>query len=186
MPPPDPPAAPDRLETDRLVLKRPSMAHGDDYARMNADPDVMATLGGVRSPELSRAALACLIDHWDRHRYGWYTAFDRRSGRFVGRGGLRCVMVEGLAEVEIGYGLLPPYWGLGLATELAHASAQLAFKTLGLPELVCVSLPTNLASRRVMAKVGFTFDRPITHADLPHVFYRLSADDWHRNRGEPS
>ncbi|RUL83895.1 GNAT family N-acetyltransferase [Tautonia sociabilis] len=176
------------LLTDRLRLDRPSMADLPDYVRMNADPRVMATLNGVKTAEETRAILARLIDHWDQFGFGWYTARDRSSGRFAGRGGLRRVAIAGRDEVEIGYGLLPDVWGLGLATELARSCARLGFEVLGLAELVSFTLPTNLASRRVLEKAGFTFDRDTEYAGLPHVLYRLTADDWRRavsgsNRG---
>ena len=36
----------------------------------------------------------------------------------------------------------------------------------------------NAASRGVMEKVGFRYDRELDHAGLPHVIYRLSRSDW--------
>jgi hypothetical protein len=40
-------------------------------------------------------------------------------------------------------------------------------------EMSSPSLPTNCASRRVMEKVGLSFERDIVHANLPNVLYRL-------------
>ena len=53
---------------------------------------------------------------------------------------------------------------------------QVAFDDLGLGEIVAFTLPTNVASRRVMDKSGFTFERKIEHAGLPHVLYRRARD----------
>jgi ribosomal-protein-alanine N-acetyltransferase len=172
----DPRIAP--IETARLRLDRPSWADLPSYVRMNADPVVMATLKGVRSAGESEAIFARLIEHWDSFGFGWYTVRDRPSGRFVGRGGLRHVVIAGLDEVEIGYGFLPQCWGRGLATELASRCARVGFEALGLRSLVCFTLPTNLASRRVMEKVGFRFECETEYAELPHVLYRLTAEDW--------
>ncbi|MEW4566884.1 GNAT family N-acetyltransferase [Tautonia sp. JC769] len=164
--------------TPRLRLDRPSWADLNDYARMNADPVVMATLKGIRSREETEDIFGRLMDHWARFGFGWYTVRDRGSGRFVGRGGLRHVVIAGLDEVEIGYAFLHPCWGRGLATELARRCVRLGFETLGLPSLVCFTQPTNLASRRVMEKAGFAFECDTEYADLPHVLYRLTADRW--------
>ncbi|QDV39015.1 GNAT family N-acetyltransferase [Tautonia plasticadhaerens] len=177
----DPAIAP--LLTDRLRLDRPSWSVLPDYVRMNADPRVMASLRGVRTAEETAAILARLIEHWDRFGFGWYTARDRRSARFAGRGGLRRVMIADREEVELGYGLLPEYWGRGLATELAGRCARLGFEVLGLRELVCITLPSNLASRRVMEKVGFAFDREAEQDGRTHALYRLKTDDWRRSSG---
>ena len=43
---------------------------------------------------------------------------------------------------------------------------------LSLPTIVAFTLPTNIASRRVMEKCGLVYERPIIHADLPHVLFR--------------
>ncbi|WP_169978003.1 GNAT family N-acetyltransferase [Tautonia rosea] len=172
----DPAIAP--IVTARLRLGRPSWADLDDYVRMNADPVVMATLKGVRSREETEAIFGRLMDHWNHFGFGWYTIRDRSSGRFIGRGGLRHVVIAGLDEVEIGYAFLPSYWGRGLATELARRCVEVGFETLTLPSLVCFTQPTNLASRRVMEKAGFTFECDTEYADLPHVLYRLTAECW--------
>ena len=79
-----------------------------------------------------------------------------------------------LNEVEAGWAIVPKRWGEGLATELARASVSTAFEQLGLGEVVAFTLPDNAASRRVMEKVGLTYERDIEHAGLPHVLYRHS------------
>lgn len=94
----------------------------------------------------------------------------------VGRGGLQCTYVATLNEVEAGCAIAPERWGQGLATELAEASIEAAFGPLGLGEIIAFSLPDNLASRRVMEKTGFVFERDIIHGGLPHVLYRRRAD----------
>jgi ribosomal-protein-alanine N-acetyltransferase len=92
----------------------------------------------------------------------------------VGRGGLLLTLVGGSYEVEVGWAIVPERWGQGLATELALAAVEVAFGDLGLQELVAFALPTNLASRRVMEKAGFAFEREIEYAGLPHVLYRMT------------
>jgi RimJ/RimL family protein N-acetyltransferase len=88
------------------------------------------------------------------------------------------VTIGGRDEVEVGYGLVAEFWGQGLATEIAAASVQTGFEVLGLPDLVCFTLTTNMRSQRVMEKVGFRYERDGEHAGLPHVFYRLRRQDW--------
>ncbi len=174
------------LRTARLHLRRPRPADLPDYVRMHQNTAVMATLGGVRDPDETRAFFAHTLAHWSRHGFGWWTVHDIETGRFAGRGGLRRVQVASRHEVEVGYGFVPEFWGGGLATELAAASVAVAFETLQLQDLVCFTLPSNHASRRVMAKVGFRFEHQGTYAGLPHVFCRLTAAEWRasRPRGE--
>jgi RimJ/RimL family protein N-acetyltransferase len=94
-----------------------------------------------------------------------------RDGDAVGRAGLWWTLVEGRAELELGWVVHPDRWGEGIATEFAAEVVRLAGDELGVRRLVAFTLPHNTASRRVMEKIGLTFERDITHAGLPHVLY---------------
>jgi ribosomal-protein-alanine N-acetyltransferase len=142
-----------------------------------SDPQTMATLGGLRSPEQVSDWLQKQLDHWNEHAFGWWLIRDRQSGGFLGRGGLKRVHIADNDEVEIGYGLLPEYWGRGLAAEMSRECVRLAFEVLALESIVCFTMPTNTRSRRVMEKVGFVYERDTIWFDLPHVLYRLTAAD---------
>jgi len=168
----------ERRQTARLLLTRLRAEDFDDLHAMHTDPRVMATLGGVRSRAATQRVLDGLMADWATDAFGYWLARDRASGRFAGRGGLRRVVLEGRPEVEVGYAFLPEYWGRGLATELARESIRVGFAELGLPELVCFTLPTNHASQRVMERAGFRHVGDTVWADLPHVLYRLSAHEW--------
>lgn len=171
----------DAIDTARLAGERLRPDHLDDLYRLHRDPRVMATLSAAGRPlpdEETRQGLRRGLDHWERHGYGIWLWRAKDDGRFIGRGALRHVEVGGGPEVEAGYALLADEWGKGLATEIARALVAVAFARLGLPDLVCFTLTTNYASRRVMEKAGFHYERDIVHAGLPHVFYRLTADQW--------
>jgi ribosomal-protein-alanine N-acetyltransferase len=79
--------------------------------------------------------------------------------------------------VEAAWAIVPERWGEGLATELATAAVEVAFGELALPWIVALARPDNLASRRVMEKTGFTYQRDIDYAGLPHVLYERRPDD---------
>ena len=168
----------DTLRTARLHLHCPREADSDDLARLFADPDVGATLGGVRSQAETRGMLDRYTDHWRQHGFGLWIMRDPETGAFIGRGGLCCCVIEDRDEVEVSYALLPAYWGRGLATELACASVRVGFDVLGRPDLICFTLPTNRASQRVMQKAGFVYERDGMHFAMPHQFYRLTAERW--------
>ena len=164
----------DELHTARLRLHRMRADDEDDLNRMHSDEKVMATLGGVRSAQQTANFLIGAMAHWLHYGFGLWMVYDVRSGRFAGRGGLHHIMVEGQDEIEVAYAFMSDFWHQGLATELAAESVRIAFDVLELSNLVCFTLPTNRGSRRVMEKVGFVYERDITHANLPHVLYRLT------------
>ena len=161
------------METERLVGERLREEHFAYQRALDSDPDVMATLGGVRSENESLELLRSGLDHWDRHGFGPWVFHARETGETVGGAALRRAHVGGRDEVELGYRVAAAWWGRGIATEMASALVGVARDRLGLAELVAFTLPDNLASRRVMEKVGFTYERDIEWARLPHVLYRL-------------
>ena len=166
------------IRTPRLLLQRPTLDDLADLVRMNSDPRVMATLGGVRTPELTRGYFDRQVVHWEEHGFGWWMMRHPESGEFIGRGGIRWVSIDGRDRVEVGYGLMSEFWGRGLATELARESLRIGYTVLHLPEIVSFTLPTNLASRRVMEKIGLHYDKDTVYADLPHVLYRQTVEQW--------
>ena len=161
------------FETRRLHAARTSADDFDDLLRMHADPAVMATLGGkVWNREETQGFVERLMDHWDRHGYGVWTLRDKETGAFVGRAGLRRLQIDGSEEIELLYACMPEYWARGLTTEAAAGIVGVAFDRLLMSNLVAFTLPANTASRRVMEKTGFGYERDFIHAGLPHVLYR--------------
>lgn len=168
----------ERLETPRLLCERLRMEHVSEVARLLSDARVAETLWpGSQLPTMPQVIESTLEKehHWERYGFGLWLLRDRTTGEMVGRGGLQWTYVSALNEVEVGWAIVPERWGEGLATELARASIQTAFGPLGLSEIIAFSLPDNVASRRVMEKSGFVFERDIVYAGLPHVLYRRRA-----------
>lgn len=161
--------------TRRLIATRLAAEDVDLLCAMHRDPAVMATLGGVRTDERTRAYVAENLAHWTEHGFGLWMFRERASGAFVGRGGLRHVVLEGESEVEVAYALVRDAWGKGFATEIATASLDVGFRQLALRDVVAFTLPDNHASRRVMEKVGLRYERDIVHHGLKHVLYRIRA-----------
>jgi RimJ/RimL family protein N-acetyltransferase len=166
----------ERLRTPRLIAERLAPEHGPLLARLALDPRVYPTLWPFPNPPTEADVddgLRRQLDLWERHGFGLWLLRDRATGEFVGRGGLEYTDAPGRLSVELAWAIVPERWGQGLATELARAAARTGFEELDVIELVALTLPHNAASRRVMEKVGFTYDRAIVHAGLPHVLYRL-------------
>jgi ribosomal-protein-alanine N-acetyltransferase len=168
----------ERVETPRLVCERLRMEHVPEVARLLRDPRVAQTLwpsAEVPTEQLVIDSTADKERHWSRYGFGLWLVRDRATGEMVGRGGLQWTYVASLNRVEAGWAIVPERWGQGLATEMALAAIDVAFGPLELDEIVAFALPENVASRRVMDKTGFAFDREIVHGGLVHVLYRRQA-----------
>ncbi len=170
----------ERVETSRLVLERLRPGHAHELPALLRDPRVARTLSAGGSPPSDpeiRRALVNKNAHWERLGFGLWLVRDRESEEMLGQGGLQSSFIAGAHEVEVAWAIVPERWGQGLATELANAAISAAFGELALPEIVAFTLVDNYASRRVMEKSGFEFEREIVHVGLPHLLYRLRAPE---------
>jgi ribosomal-protein-alanine N-acetyltransferase len=169
------PRAPESFETARLRAERSHCRHLALYVPFEQDERIAAWLGRASSPQETEARLARELSHWDEHGFGRWAFFDKATGAFVGRGGLRRVEIEGEAVVELGYAIVAERWGEGLATELGSAAIAIGFRDLDLDEIVAFTLPNNVASRRVMEKLGFVYERTFLRKGNDHMLYRIRS-----------
>jgi RimJ/RimL family protein N-acetyltransferase len=100
-----------------------------------------------------------LLDHpiadYRKHGFGRGACILKSTGEHIGFAGLK--HLDELGEVDVAYRLLPAYWGQGLATEAALASVHYGFTTLGLPRIMGLVMPANIASARVLEKTGLRY-----------------------------
>ncbi len=168
----------ERIETPHLIGRPPVESDFALLHAMHSDANIMATLGGLKDEAFTRRVLVSFIDHWRQHGFGVWMFEDKAGRGFVGRGGLQRVRVEGQSEVEILYALTPKFWGRGLGTQIARASAAVAFEHLALDDVAAFTMDTNRASAAIMRRIGMTYERDFVRADLPHVFYRMKKEEW--------
>ena len=174
-----------QLNTARLIGTPAGPSDFADIRRLHCDSRVMATLsvdGKIFTEEESRAFLERAADHWKSHGFGLWVFREQRSGDFVGYGGIKHTTVEDRDVIELSYAITSNYWSKGFASEISLAALKLGFETMHLDRIVAFTLPHNKASRGVMEHCGFTYNRDIVHAGLPHVLYILEARDFSREK----
>jgi RimJ/RimL family protein N-acetyltransferase len=190
------------LETERLVLRRFSAADVNNLFALDSDPEVMRYLtGGTPTPRdvIERDILPRFFRSYEPHDgFGYWAAEEKATGAFLGWFGFHPPDGSGPDNVELGYRLRRVAWGKGYATEGSRALIRRGFTEQGVRRVFATTYEDNLASRRVMEKVGMTLVRTfrITPADLgahgtvhvtatdvwdgDDVEYALERDDWAR------
>lgn len=155
---------PERIDTERLLLRRFVEADRADMIRFYGDPAVMGGRKyGPRDPEAASAAFDILLRHWQDHGFGLYAVIEKASRGFAGECGLR--YTDDGAEVEISYGLFPPFRGRGYATEGAEIARDIAVRALDLPLITARSRGDNAVSHRILEKLGMTL---VERWEVPH------------------
>jgi RimJ/RimL family protein N-acetyltransferase len=110
--------------------------------------------------------------HWLAHGFGPWLVCE--GADTVACGGLGLRLLDGRPELELAWAVLPDAWGRGIATAIGREALALA-RARGAREVVALTRVDNLASRRVMDKLGMSPDRELRHAGLPHVLYRVES-----------
>jgi ribosomal-protein-alanine N-acetyltransferase len=104
----------------------------------------------------------------------WWAIIEQSSGNLVGLCSLIEKEVEGQTETELGYFLLPVYWGRGYATQAARRVVEHAFADLHLESLVAIIHPENAASIGVARRLGMELEREVLRSDgVARQVYRL-------------
>jgi RimJ/RimL family protein N-acetyltransferase len=179
------------ITTERLTLRPWKSGDLLPFAEMNADPKVREFFPGLLTEEQSSASVRMLEAAYARDAFTMFAAELRSSREFAGFIGMLKMdfAIPGVAQpaVEIGWRLRREVWGQGLATEGAREVVRYAFEKVKLKEIVAITAPANIRSRRVMEKIGMEyrkdldFDHPKIAEGHPlrrHVVYVLTDEKW--------
>ena len=108
---------------------------------------------------------------------GLLALIEKETGRFVGQSGLIVQTVNDKEELEVGYHLLPEYWGKGYATEAAQFFKDLAFKISDVPSIISNIEISNYPSQAVATRNGLKNTGQFTWHDLEIFIYRIEREN---------
>lgn len=151
------------METERLRLRRLEPGDLELLVELDADPEVVRYLsGGAPTPRalIEQEILPRFRRESEAHPgFGYWAAFGKSTGDFVGWFSYRPVESTATPEAEIGYRLRRSAWGRGYATEGAGALLRQGFAELEIERVIATTYEENLASRRVLEKLGLRLVR---------------------------
>jgi RimJ/RimL family protein N-acetyltransferase len=168
------------IETERLLLARPTLADFEDSNAMLSDADVMALIGGKPvSREDAWNKLLRNIGHWTAFGYGIFTVREKDGGRFVGEVGI-AHFARGFGEAfdpfpEGAWILAGQGHGKGYATEAVQAAHAWMAEVHGTERTVCLIHPDNQPSRRVAEKLGYRRFGEVRYRDAPGILFERKA-----------
>ncbi|MBU7579419.1 MAG: GNAT family N-acetyltransferase [Porphyrobacter sp.] len=179
-------AEPGALVTPRLIL-RPPVAEDLPWllAEVNT-PAVMRHIAGVRTADEVAQSLADDIVAFRDGGHRRWTVWLRDSEIRVGRVGLFHLRAPAAppalqGQREIGWTFAQGHWGQGYATEAAEAALGFAFRTWGLPRIYAQTSESNVASTRMMQRLGFTFRPELGYVDPDYPPHDNPTTVWSLN-----
>lgn len=130
-----------------------------------SDKQISANMRTMPHPYPEGHAEKWIAGHAERLKYdeelNWAIVIESTDELI---GAIRLSLDNAPSDAHLGYWIGTPYWGHGYATKATEAVIDYGFHELGLHRISAIRLERNVASGRVMDKLGMTYHRTIEHA----------------------
>lgn len=144
------------IETNRLYLRELSVADAENFYLLNADEDVVKYTGDKAFESINEAkSFLENYNPYQEYGYGRWAVIAKSNEEFLGWCGLK--YSPEIDEVDIGFRFFKKHWNKGFASESAKACIEYGFEKLNLKTIVGRAMEANVASIKVLEKLGMTF-----------------------------
>ena len=163
------------IETDRLLLRRFTAADLENVFRGLSHPDVIRYYGvSFRTMEEAKEQMEWFAGHEENGTGIWWAVCDKANGEFVGAGGLNDLLREH-AKAEVGFWLLPEYWGRGYMMEAFPRILEYGFDALDLHRIEGFVVSDNGNCKRALDRIGFEYEGTMRDSEFKDGQY-ISVD----------
>lgn len=175
-----------KIETKNLILRHLNTSDLNGMFALDSNPLVHKYLGNTpnTSIEQSKKDIAFNIQqHQERGIARWAT-IEKSSGDFIGWSGLRLnsdiTFNNKTNFYDIGFRFIPKYWGKGYATESSVAALDYFYNTLKKDLLFGIAETDNIASNKVLQKIGLKFINDFKIDNVSAKWYQLNKEDYEK------
>lgn len=173
-------AGPPIIETQRLILREFDEDDLPTFLVLLNDPEINRWTGDTGEPittleQAKEELYARPIADYRKYGYGRWACVEKATNQVIGFSGLK--YLDDLKIVDLGYRLLPSHWGNGYATESGKAVVDYGFQHLKMDRIFALVFLVNVASVRVLEKIGFQYDQTIDYDSLQVARYIIEAKE---------
>ncbi|MBD1421463.1 GNAT family N-acetyltransferase [Sphingobacterium chuzhouense] len=142
--------------TTKIRLEKLTAADFPVYFNLVGDEDVMAMITERVIPleEAKSDYEKRMLENQFHSDFGHFKIMEEKSDNFIGVGKLE-IEAPDSDRAELGYMLLPKYWGKGIAGEVARQLIEVARKHGFITKLFAIIDPKNIPSRKILINNGF-------------------------------
>lgn len=159
--------------TDRMIFRRPMIDDERWWMEYINDAEAIRFMAFRQGdPAEARRFIERTLDRIERDGSGLNVLMERSTGKPLGMAGLLTQEVDGRAELEIGYHLLPSAWGRGHAIEAARACREHARDHDLCASVISLIDPGNIRSQRVAIRNGMLPEKMSVHRGTPALVFR--------------
>ncbi len=166
------------VETDRLKFRLLTIDDFDSWLPLFEEKDRMHFLGldPLKSAkELCQFWFDKALARYEEGRGGLNALIEKSTGKFVGQCGLLSQTIDEEEYLEVGYSILPEFWGKGYATEAAIKCKEEGFKRNHSDVLISMVHSENTGSAIVAKRNGMKLIRHLpSYFDQPFDMYGVS------------
>ena len=149
-------------ETERLILRELLSSDDEGIFELDSNKDVHKYLGNkpIKNIEEARNVIDFIRHQYIENGIGRWAVIEKETNNFIGWAGFKLIRdkINNHSNFyDLGYRLIPKYWGKGIATESAKALLDYGFEKLQLNIIYSMTDTSNKASRNVLEKTGFKF-----------------------------
>jgi RimJ/RimL family protein N-acetyltransferase len=160
------------LTTNRLYLRELSIEDTENFYLLNADEEVIKYTGDKAFESIEKAKT--FLENYNPYQeygYGRWAVVDKSNDEFLGWCGLK--FSPKLQETDIGFRFFKKHWNKGFATESAKVCLNYAFENLHLNKIVGRAMEANIASIKVLEKIGMQFVGTFNFEKHKGVLYEI-------------
>jgi ribosomal-protein-alanine N-acetyltransferase len=164
------------LETERLILRELDLPDANGMFELDSDPEVVKYLNRapVSSIEESIEVIKFIRSQYQKFGIGRWAVIEKNTGEFIGWSGLKLATdnINGHTNFyDIGYRLISRHWGKGYATESAKVALAYGTDILKTDKIYGMCHIENLASKKVLEKIGLVSTTIFMHDNCPHYWF---------------
>ncbi len=170
-------------ETKRLKIRPLRMSDAPGWERFFENNNSLHYLGidlTLDHKTQAKKWIESQLKRYKENRFGHCALIDKKTNCFIGQCGLLTQEIEDKKEIEVGYHILPEFWGNGYATEAANFFRDFAFKNDLTDSIISVIDIRNTASQNVAKKNGMKNTRQIKCYGLDVYIYRITKEEWNK------
>lgn len=147
------------VESERLIVRYLRPDDLDTFAALTSDPDIVRYMdeGQPLTREQTERWLEITLENYQIRGFGCFGVTTREDDRLIGFAGFARPS-DRPGVIELIYALAPAYWGKGYATEIAGGIVAAGFERFGMTRIEATVDPANDPSKRVLEKIGMTYD----------------------------
>ncbi|MBI9036524.1 MAG: GNAT family N-acetyltransferase [Bacteroidales bacterium] len=171
----------DGSETNRLLIRKLEVSDIAIWETFFENNNFLPFLGldlTLNKKTQSKNWIERQLWRYENNKFGHHALIDKQTNNLIGQCGLLTQEIDNKIETEIGYHIIPEYWGKGYATEAAKKFRDYAFEKDLCNSLISIIDIRNIASQKVAEKNGMRKTKQVRYNSLDVYIYRIEKDEY--------